>query len=531
MEPTPETAHRRDEGIVLAAGSVSIAIMISRLLGLVREIVLARYFGAGMRTDAFNIAYRIPNLLRDLFAEGALSSAFVPTFVRTLTREGKEEAWLLANRVISLLLTVLAVVTLGIFFGAKLFVYLLAASFASDPEKFELTVQMTRIMSPFLVCIALASAGMGILNAFGTFFVPALASSAFNVCCILAGIFLSPHMPRWGMDPIVAMAVGALAGGMAQFIVMIPSTRRHGFRFRFDLKSSDARLRHILNLMVPAVIGLSATQINITVDSQLASIFGDGPVSYLNYGFRLMQLPIGIFGIAIATVTMVSVSRFSGQVRTTLGSSLRLAACLTFPATVGLILFRHEIVALLYEGGSFTAADTLKTSQVVLLYALGLFSYSAVKIAVPVFYALDDTRTPVTVSLLTVGIKIVLNLILIVPFGFFGLVAATTAASWCNLGLLARQLRKKTGAFPWAEEIRSYFMIVLASCLMGIVCLTVFRISWLITSGPDVLEQIFRLGTAIAAGIAVIFPILRILGVEEGREIPRRIRALLGRSS
>ena len=530
MEPTPETAHRRDEGIVLAAGSVSIAIMISRLLGLVREIVLARYFGAGMRTDAFNIAYRIPNLLRDLFAEGALSSAFVPTFVRTLTREGKEEAWLLANRVISLLLTVLAVVTLGIFFGAKLFVYLLAASFASDPEKFELTVQMTRIMSPFLVCIALASAGMGILNAFGTFFVPALASSAFNVCCILAGIFLpriclagawirlsrwqsSPggrHGPVHRDDPFnappwfqVPLRFEVFRRAVAAHPQPDGSCSHRSFSHPDQHHSRlPARIHIRRRTGFISELWLSP---DATPDRDLRHRNRDR-----NDGFR-----IPLFG----------------QVRTTLGSSLRLAACLTFPATVGLILFRHEIVALLYEGGSFTAADTLKTSQVVLLYALGLFSYSAVKIAVPVFYALDDTRTPVTVSLLTVGIKIVLNLILIVPFGFFGLVAATTAASWCNLGLLARQLRKKTGAFPWAEEIRSYFMIVLASCLMGIVCLTVFRISWLITSGPDVLEQIFRLGTAIAAGIAVIFPILRILGVEEGREIPRRIRALLGRSS
>ncbi|MDR0311138.1 MAG: murein biosynthesis integral membrane protein MurJ, partial [Acidobacteriota bacterium] len=259
------------------AGKVSAAIVISRVLGLIRESVQAKYFGAGFATDAFSVAFRIPNLLRDLFAEGALSAAFLPAFTRRLKLDGKESAWLLANSLLNALLIFLGGITLTFFLGAKLLVYLQAAGFAAIPGKLELATLMTRILSPFLLCVSLAAVFMGMLNAFGSFFLPALASSVFNVCCILAGIFLSPFMPRWGMEPIVAMAIGALAGGFGQFAIMLPSARAHGFRFRPALDFSDPDLRRVGRLMLPAILGLSATQINIIVDSQIASMYGDGP--------------------------------------------------------------------------------------------------------------------------------------------------------------------------------------------------------------------------------------------------------------
>jgi putative peptidoglycan lipid II flippase len=535
LEQSPDSVHKSENGTMSAAGTISVAIMISRVLGLIREMVLAKWFGAGLQTDAFNIAFRIPNLLRDLFAEGVLSSAFVPTFVKSLTQDGKQQAWLLTNRVISALLVILGALTLILFFGAKLFVYLLAASYAGNPGKFELTVQMTRIMSPFLLCVSLAAVGMGILNACGSFFIPALASSAFNVCCILAGIFLSPLMPQLGLDPIVSMAAGTLIGGATQFIVMIPSVRRFGFHFRFDLNLSDPGLRRIATLMLPAIIGLSATQINITVDSQLASMYGDGPVSYLSYGFRLMQLPIGIFGIAIATVTLVSVSHLvllndTSRLLQTMRSSLRIAACMSFPAMIGLIIFRQEIVRLLYERGSFTPIDTLKTSQVVLLYAFQLFSYSTVRILVPAFYALNDTKTPVRTSIITVLIKILLNFVIIftLPIGFAGLVLATTIASWINCGMLIKKLSRKIGVFCNKDDYQYYLRILIASCAMGLIAWIVFRLAMLISPGPGILSQVFRLGMAIPAGIAAIFPLFRIFKVKEGNDILQRIKIMIG---
>jgi putative peptidoglycan lipid II flippase len=534
LDPSPKTPGETASGFVGTASSVSAAILISRVLGLLRDMVQSRWFGAGLYTDAWNIAFRIPNLLRDLFAEGALSAAFVPTFIRYLTRDGKEQAWMLANRVISALLVIMAGLTLLIFFGARGFVYLLAAGYARIPEKFELTVQMTQIMSPFLLCIALASVAMGMLNACGFFFIPAMASSAFNVCCILSGIFLSPTMPRWGLHPIVSMAIGALVGGASQFLVMVPSIRRIGFRFRFELDFSDPGLRQIGRLMLPAIIGLSATQINITVDSQIASMYGNGPVSWLSYGFRLMQFPIGVFGIAIATVTMSSVSHHVarneiGQLRQTLSSSLRFAACLTFPATVGLIVFRQEIVRLLFEGGPFLPSHTMETSRVVLLYALGLFGYSAVKILVPAFYALDDTRTPVRMSMITVAAKIALNFALIRPFGFLGLPLATTAASWINFGLLLRRLRQTPGDGLGIGGLGVYLRIAFASLVMGALCLLVFHASWKICPGSGWLAQAFHLGMAIAAGVTALFPLLRILKVEEGKSVLILAGSLVGR--
>jgi putative peptidoglycan lipid II flippase len=531
--PTGENAPRR-RSVAGAAGSVSAATMVSRVLGVLREMVMARYFGAGLYTDAFNVAYRIPNLLRDLFAEGALSSAFVPTFVRYLTQSGRADAWQLANRVINALVVLLGGVTILIYFGARWFVYLLAAGYADIPQKFALTVEMTRIMSPFLLWVALAAVAMGMLNACGSFFIPAMAPSAFNICCILAGIFLSPLMPRWGLDPIISMAIGALAGGVSQFFVQIPSAYRAGFRYRFSLDFADPGLRHIAKLMLPAIIGLSATQINITVDNQLASRFGNGPVSWLNYAFRLMQLPIGVFGVAIATATTATVSLHAaqnsiGKLRGTVSSSLRLAACLTFPATVGLIVFREEIVRLLYQRGSFLAYDTLQTSRVLLYYALALFAYSAVKILVPTFYALDDTRTPVRTSMTTVAIKIAVNFALVWHMQFLGLALATAVASWLNFALLMRALARRTSqALDW-RGIGPYLKIALASVIMGGAAWCAFRGSAFVFGEKGQTALAINLAVAIACGMAVIMPLLYVFRVEEASDLAGMVRRRLAR--
>jgi putative peptidoglycan lipid II flippase len=516
-----------------AAGSISAATMISRILAMGREMVMSKYFGAGYYTDAFNVAFRIPNLLRDLFAEGALSSAFLPTFARVLTDKGNEEAWRLANRVINALLIILSAVTLLIYFGASWFVYLLAAGSHAIPGKFELTVQMTRIMSPFLLCVALAAAIMGMLNANGRFFVPALAPATFNVCSILAGVFLSPFMPRFGLKPIVSMAIGALAGGICQFLVQVPSAYRIGFRFRPALDFSDPAVRQVARLMVPAIVGVSATQINLAVDTQLAIYYGDGPVSYLNYAFRLIQLPIGLFGVAIATSTLATVSFLAAKnnivkLRDTITSSLRLAACLTFPASVGLILFRREIVALLYQRGLFIANDTEKTAQVLFLYALALFSYSAVKILVPTFYALNDARTPVRLSIITVGVKVVLNFLFVMPMvfglplpamGFLGLALATAVASWLNFVLLVMSFARRT-ALPWHPGgLAVYGRIAAASLTMGACALLTYYVAQEILPVSGTLGLALQLGLAIFSGMIVILPLLRWCNVEEEKEL------------
>ena len=531
-----ENAGRRPTSLLGAAGSVSIATMVSRVLGVVREMVMAHYFGAGIFSDAYNVAYRIPNLLRDLFAEGALSSAFVPTFVRTLTRDGREHAWLLANKVINVLVVILGTVTLLIYFGAKYFVYMLAAGYAGIPQKLELTIQMTRIMSPFLLCVALAAVVMGMLNAFGSFFIPAMAPSAFNVCCILAGVFLSPFMPRWGLAPVVSMAIGSIIGGAGQFLVQLPSAWHAGFRYRLILDFADPGLRHMGKLMLPAIVGLSATQINITVDNQLASLYGNGPVSWLNYAFRLMQLPIGLFGVAIATATLASVSHQAAQndmnrLEATVNSSLRLAACLTFPATAGLIVFREEIIRLLYQRGSFLPGDTVQTSKVLLFYAFALFAYSAVKILVPTFYALNDTKTPVRTSVITVAAKICINLVLVLWLGFLGLALATALASWLNFMLLMKSLKQRLGGKWCWQELLAYGRIAFASAVMVLLSAAAFWIAQYMLPGRATLFLAAQLFFAIFVGMATFLPLLRMFRVEDLDGLSRLILRRLTRRS
>jgi putative peptidoglycan lipid II flippase len=519
-----DNRHVRRRSVARAAGAVTLATMISRILGVGREMVMAKYFGAGFFTDAFNIAYRVPNLFRDLFAEGALSSAFIPTFIRELNHGGAEKAWSLANRLVSALLLVLGVLTLVFLFFAEGFDYLLAAGYADTPGKMELTVQMTRILSPFLLFVALAAVAMGMLNAFGSFFVPAAAPAALNLCCILAGVFLSPFMPRFGMAPVVSMAIGAIAGGASQFLVQVPSARRLGWRYHFVLDFSDPGLRRIASLMLPAVIGLSATQINITVDSQLASHYGNGPVSWLNYAFRLIQLPIGLFGVAIATATTTLVSHHAadnatGKLRDTVHSSLRLTACLTFPATVGLIVFREEIVRLLYQRGSFLPGDTVQTGNAVMLYSLALFGYSAVKILVPSFYALGDTRTPVRTSVITVAVKVAINFLLIVPMKFLGLALATSVASWLNFLLLLRKLNRVTGGEMGWQTVAAYARIAAASVLMGGAADLIYRVAQWVLPGGGTLRLAIHLAFAMSGAMALLVPLLGLFKVEEAREL------------
>jgi len=521
--------------VARSAGAVILATMISRVLGVAREMVMARYFGAGIYTDAFNVAYRIPNLLRDLFAEGALSAAFVPTFTRVLRQQDRSKAWLLANLVINSLVVILGIVTLLFFFGARWFVYLLAAGFAQQPEKFDLTVRMTQIMSPFLLLVAVAAVVMGMLNACGSFFIPALASSAFNICCIAAGVCLSPFMPRFGLEPIVSMAIGALVGGASQFFVQVPSAYGMGYRYQLILDFSDPNLRHIARLMLPAIIGLSATQINITVDNQLASRYGDGPVSWLNYAFRLMQLPIGVFGVAVATATLATVSHHAAQnsmekLRETVASSLRLVACLTFPASVGLIVFRKEIVQLLYERGSFLPSDTYQTSRVLLFYGLALFAYSAVKVLVPTFYALNDTKTPVRTSVITVAVKVVLNfLMLLLPLQFLGLALSTAVASWLNFVLLLRSLNRETQGQWLRKDLEPYAKIGLASLIMGALAALGYRLGETIVPVRGTLSLSLVLGFAILIGIASTVILLRLFRVQEATELVQLVRRRLQR--
>jgi putative peptidoglycan lipid II flippase len=523
----------KEKGLARTAGAVSFATLVSRILGLVREMVLAKYFGV-FATDAFFAAFRIPNLLRDLFAEGALSAAFVPTFTDYWHNRSKEEAWRLANVLINALTVVLSGVTLLILFGAKYLVYFLVSGYSTIPGKIELTIQLTKIMSPFLLTVALAAGIMGILNTRGRFFIPAVAPAFFNVASILAGIFLAPAMPRFGQQPITAMAIGSLIGGMAQLYVQVPALYQCGYHYERLLIWNHPGLRRIMGLMLPAAFGLAATQINILIDNQLASYLGNGPVSWLNYAFRLMQLPIGIFGVAIATVHLATVSKRVATndlvgVQTHLADAIKLAAFLNIPATLGLIFLRYPIVQVLYERGRFTPEYTIYTGDALLFYSLGLYAYSLVKIITPTFYALGDTKTPVRYAALVIAVKIAANLALIRQLGFLGLALSTSIASILNTVLLLRVLKQKLGGFGDHDIVKTLMKIAIAGLIMGIAANRIHLWLSAIFGNATLLARVESLSASILAALVILLIVSHFLKIREATEIIRMITGRLVR--
>ncbi len=468
----------REAGLARAAGIVSLATLLSRLLGLIREQVFAAFFGAGFAVDAFQVAFRIPNLLRDLFAEGAMSAAFVPTLTRVQERDGREAAMRLANLVINfLLVTVSAICLLGVLFADRLVPWM-APGFGQVPGKLELTTQMTRIMTPFLLLVALAAAVMGVLNTRRVFFIPAIAPTMLNLALIAAGFLLSPLCPRFGLHPIVGMAFGVILGGLGQLMIQVPALYAHGFRWRPTVSFRDPGVIRMVTLMAPAAIGLAATQVNIFVNTFLASLLPQGSVSWLNYAYRLMQLPIGLFGVAIATVTLAEVSRHAArrempELKRTISFSLRFGLFLTLPATMILMALAHPIVALLYQHGRFGEGDSVQTAQALWGYAVGLSAFSAVRVLVPVYYSLGMTRVPVTISFVTIAVNIVLNVALMHPLQHRGLALATSIASVLNFTLLFEVLRRKIGPMGGRVLARSAAKIFFASLLAAVAAFAV----------------------------------------------------------
>ena len=470
MAPEPTSSSR----LARSAASAAAATITSRILGVVREQVIAAKFGAGAATDAYNVAFRIPNLLRDLFAEGAMSAAFVPTFTRHLTQSGKEPAWRLSNHVINALIVVTgALVALGIVFAQPLILAFAAEEFTADAGKLALTVQMARIMLPTLTLIALAAAFMGMLNSLHHYFIPALSPATFNVLTIVCAFTLVPFMPMFGLQPIVAIAIGTLLGGVAQLALQWPTLHREGFRYRFEIDWRDEGLQRMLTLMGPGAIGMAAAQVNVFVNTLLATSTGVGSVSWLNYAFRLMYLPIGLFGVSIGTATLPTVSRQStdrdfAAVRETVTNGLSLMLMLNIPSMVGLIVLAEPIVRLLFERGRFTAVDTMATAAALQFYAIGLVGYSVVRILSPVFYALGRNRTPVQVSIAAVAVNAALNLGLVRVMSYRGLALGTSVAALFNATTLLYLLRGHLQGLNEARLMGAVARITLASALMGL---------------------------------------------------------------
>jgi putative peptidoglycan lipid II flippase len=555
---TPKRNSKRSAAIV------GVAVMGSRLMGLVREQIFAFMFGASVFADAFVAAFRIPNLLRDLFAEGALSTAFTTTFTKLWTREGADASWRLAQLVLSTLILVLGVIcVLGIVFSPGV-VTVISGGFENVPGKFELTVRLTRILFPFILFVSLAAVVMGMLNARNIFGIPASASTIFNVVSIVSGAFLAwlfqPHVdwhhPHFGERAVYGWCLGVLIGGLAQLAIQMPSLWRLGFRFKWRLDFHDPALQTVLMLMVPSAIAGSAVQINVLVNSQFASHI-NGAVSWLYYAFRLVQLPIGIFGVAIATVTLPAVARQHAlddlnAFGKTVEEALRFGFYLTLPASVGLAVMAEPVIRLIYQHGNFTSFATTQTALALQAYTIGLAGYSGIKILVPCFYAMQPPRadrpagrgfwtgftdfiqnvvffTPSRVSLIGIALNLVLCAILFFYFhlGHVGLALATSFVAIFNFLQLVHALRKQID-LGRATDWLSFFIRVTVA---GFAC-AIF--AW---TGDEFLQMEFPKSSLLAAILILLniaeaggiyFLLTTILGLPESLELAHFVRRKFG---
>jgi putative peptidoglycan lipid II flippase len=497
--PAPDSPKKRSSK--RSAATVGIFVMGSRLMGVVREQVFAFMFGTTMFADAFIAAFRIPNLLRDLFAEGALSTAFTTTFTKTWEKEGEASAWNLARLVLSMLVLVLGLICIaGVLFAPQV-VYMVGGGFENIPGKFDLTVRMTQLLFPFILFVSLAAAAMGMLNARHIFGIPASASTVFNIVSVISGVILAflfePQTnwlhPHFGERAVFGWCFGVLLGGLAQLAIQLPSLWNLGFRYKWQLDFRDSALRTVMILMVPSAIAGSAVQVNVMVNGQFASHI-PGAMSWLYYAFRLVQLPIGIFGVAIATVTLPAVARQHAlddlkAFGKTVEEALRFGFYLTLPASVGLAVIAQPVIQLIYEHGTFTAAGTAQTALALQAYTIGLAGYSGIKILVPCFYAMQPPRfesrpevgfwssfshfvmnvvlfTPARVSLIGIALNLVLcfGLYYYLGLGYVGLALTTGFVAILNFLQLVYAIQKKIDLGAPGEWL-SFFIRVMAATL------------------------------------------------------------------
>jgi putative peptidoglycan lipid II flippase len=513
-----------------AAGIVGLAVMCSRILGLIREQICAALFGGGGAMDAFTAAFRIPNLLRDLFAEGALSTAFVTTFSKTAVHSNDAAAWRLANKIATMAAVVLgALCVLGIVFSPQL-VGTLAPGF--NPTKAALTVTLTRIMFPFILLVSLAALVMGMLNAKNVFGMPAMASSFFNVGSIVGGVVLGYWLdPQFGPLALYGLAIGTLIGGALQLGVQLPHLHRLGFRYHPDFKWRDPGVAAVLSLMGPSVIAASTTQFNVLVNSIFASHLGDGPIFWLAIAFRLMQLPLGLFGVALGTVTLPLLARLVAvgnlpAFRSELSRGMRLAFLLTIPCTVGLMMLAEPIVSVLYQHGRFDAHQTTEAAGALRYYAIGLAGYAALKVLVNAFYALDQRRTPMYVSFFAVALNLLLNWIFTrqLGWGHRGLAFSTGCVATCNFIVLYALMHRHLKRLETRRMSTLLIKVLLASVALGLVCWSAQR--WLF---HDWAQMAFaaRLGgllLTIVVGILAYMGCGAALRIDELRELMSALR-------
>ncbi|MBV8804094.1 MAG: murein biosynthesis integral membrane protein MurJ, partial [Sinobacteraceae bacterium] len=475
--PAPSPPATRAEKLnTKAAGIVGLAVLCSRILGLAREQIFAALFGGGRLMDAFTIAFRIPNLLRDLFAEGALSTSFITTFSKTIATDGDAAAWKLANKVATLTVITLSAITIIGIITAPWLVHVLAPGFKGD--KADLTITLTQIMYPFILLVSLAALVMGMLNAKEVFGVPAMASSFFNLGSILSGVLLGYWLdPSFGPKALLGSAIGTLIGGALQFGVQLPAVRRVGYAFRPDFQWRDQGVKAILRLMGPSVVAAATVQVNVLINSIFASQLGDGPTFWLAIAFRLMQLPLGIFGVALGTVALPLLARMAaagnmGSFRSELSRGMRLAFLMTIPSTIGLIMLAEPIMSVLYQHRKFNAFEAGEAAGALRFYALGLSAYAALKVLVNAFYALDRRKTPMFVSFSAVALNLLLNWIFTVHLGWGhrGLALSTACIATSNFLILYYLMRRQLIQLETRSMLALLGKLAAAGAALGGVC-------------------------------------------------------------
>ncbi len=509
--------HRR---LLRSASLITAITLLSRVFGYLRDQRIAFLLGAGFESDAYTIAYRIPNLLRRLVGEGAASAAFIPIFTEYISDEKRKEAWEFTNSMITIVTMVMTAVTLLGILAAPLIVRAIAYGFIGTPGKVELTVLLTRIMFPYIFLISLSALAMGVLNSLHKFAAPAFAPVLLNVA-VIAFSFITDLFP----SPEIALAVGIVTGGVLQLMVQIPQVVRSGWSFRPRLDFRHPGVRRAARLMAPVTVGVGVAQINFVVGSLFASFLGDGSYTALYYSERVMELVLGGYAIAIATVILPTMSRFAAEgriedVRSTLNLATRMILFITVPATVGLIVLRVPIVEVLFQHGQFDATDTAMTAFALLFGALGLSAFAMVKIVVPGFYSLKDTKTPVKVAFGAMFLNIVFNFafFFFTPLHVGGPALAASLAGVFNAVTLIAIFSRRQGALAIGAIVSSLVRFLVAAVPLA------FAASILIEwpgfyFGEPLGQRIFALGATIALSAGVYFGAAYLIGCREPQEI------------
>lgn len=515
--------------IVRAAGILGSATTLSRIMGMIRDMVVARLFGAGLASDAFIAAFQIPNMLRRFFAEGALTAAFVPTFSATLNQKGDQEARELANICFTLLTIVMALVTLAGIVFSPLLVSLMFPGFRAEPGKFELAVLLNRLMFPYIFFISLVALCMGILNTLRHFFTPAISTVFLNISMILAALCLRGFFDA----PITALAIGVLIGGLVQLIIQLPVLWRKGFPIRLNFNFGNPDVRRIALLMLPSLFGVGVYYLNIVVSAILASQLPQGSVSYLYFAQRLFEFPQGIFTVSVAQAVLPSMSKQAASgdlpgMKESLTFGMRLTLFITIPAMAGLMACSTPIFSLIFMGGAFDYAKVVNSAQALLYYSLGLSFVAMTRVLAPAFYALKDTKTPVVTAFIAFLLNLLLSLALMGPLKHGGLALASTLSACGNMLMLLWFLRRKTGPFGGTAILRTAVKSLAGSVPMAVSVLYVCSLIDWTQAGHKILKGTV-LGAAIAAGTCIYMIAVRLLRTEEALEAVSMFKKKLGK--